>query len=68
MDATILIVEDEQNINDILAFTFSKEGYKTISAYDGIKGYEMAMNDNPDLTSGCNASGNGQYGGLPKDS
>ena len=49
MDATILIVEDEQNINDILAFTFSKEGYKTISAYDGIKGYEMAMNDNPDL-------------------
>ena len=49
MDVTILIVEDEQNINDILAYTFSKEGYKTISAYDGVKGYEMAMNNNPDL-------------------
>ena len=49
MDVTILIVEDEQNINDILAYTFSKEGYKTISAYAGVKGYEMAMNNNPDL-------------------
>lgn len=49
MDATILIVEDEQNINDILVYTFSKEGYKTLSATDGVKGLEMALNDNPDL-------------------
>ena len=49
MDGTILIVEDEQNINDILVFTFSKEGYKTLSAYDGAKGLEMALNENPDL-------------------
>ncbi|MDY3030977.1 MAG: response regulator [Clostridia bacterium] len=49
MDATILIVEDEQNINDILAFTFSKEGYKTLSAFDGTKGLEMALTENPDL-------------------
>ena len=44
-----MIVEDEQNINDILVFTFSKEGYKTLSAYDGAKGLEMALNENPDL-------------------
>ena len=49
MDATILIVEDEQNINDILVFTFNKEGYKTMSAYDGVKGLEMALNEKPDL-------------------
>lgn len=49
MEKTILIVEDEQNINDILAFTFSKEGYKTISAFDGVSGLEMALNEHPDL-------------------
>ncbi len=49
MDATILIVEDEQNINDILVYTFTKEGYKTLSALDGPKGLEMALSENPDL-------------------
>ncbi len=49
MDATILIVEDEKNINDVLAFTFSKEGYKTISAYDGPGGVEMCRSSNPDI-------------------
>lgn len=49
MDATILIVEDEKNINDILAFTFSKEGYETLQAYDGPSGYEMCMNKKPDI-------------------
>ena len=49
MEKTILIIEDEQNINDILTFTFNKEGYKTLSALDGITGLEMALNQNPDL-------------------
>lgn len=49
MDGTILIVEDEQNINDILTFTFSKEGYKTLSALDGVKGLEMALSEKPDI-------------------
>ena len=49
MEKTILIVEDEQNINDILAFTFAKEGYKTISAFDGVKALEMALTEKPDL-------------------
>ena len=46
---TILIVEDEQRINDILVITFKKEGYKVLSALDGISGLEMALNDNPDI-------------------
>lgn len=49
MDATILIVEDEQNINDILVYTFTKEGYKTLSALDGPTGLEIALSENPDL-------------------
>ena len=49
MDATILIVEDEKNINEVLAFTFQKEGYKTLSAYDGNTGVEMALKEKPSL-------------------
>lgn len=49
MDATILIIEDEKNINDILAFTFEKDGYQTISAYDGAQGLELCMKSKPDL-------------------
>ena len=30
MGKTVLIVEDEQNIVDILAFNLSREGYDTI--------------------------------------
>ena len=36
MDRTILIIEDEQKINDILAFSLGKDGYKTLSAFDGV--------------------------------
>ena len=35
MGKTILIVEDEQNIVDILSFNLSREGYDTLEAYDG---------------------------------
>ncbi len=49
MERTILVIEDEQNINDILTFSLGKEGYKTLSALDGITGLEMALTENPDL-------------------
>lgn len=49
MEQTILVIEDEQNINDILTFSLSKEGYRTISALDGTTGLEMALTENPDL-------------------
>ena len=32
---TILIVEDEKNIVDILRFNLQREGYRTVEAYDG---------------------------------
>lgn len=49
MERTILIVEDDQNINNILVITFQKEGYKVLSALDGIKGLELALNESPDI-------------------
>lgn len=49
MGKTILIVEDEQNIVDILSFNLSREGYDTLEAYDGITGLQLALETNPDL-------------------
>ena len=33
---TILIVDDEESIMDLLVFNLEKEGYNTLKAYDGI--------------------------------
>ena len=45
----ILIVDDEKPIVDILKFNLEKDGYKTIEAYDGKTGLELALSKNPDL-------------------
>lgn len=49
MRNTVLIVEDEQNIVDILSFNLSREGYDTLEAYDGKTGLQLALEQNPDL-------------------
>ena len=49
MGKTILIVEDEQNIVDILSFNLSREGYATLEADDGNTGLQLALEQNPDL-------------------
>ena len=46
---TILIVDDEKPIVDILVYNLQKEGYNTIEANDGEAGIEMAFNKKPDL-------------------
>ena len=46
---TILIVDDEQSIMELLVFNLQKEGYNTLEAYDGVTAVEMAMNEKPDL-------------------
>ena len=37
---TVLIVEDEKNIVDILRFNLQREGYRTVEAYDGADGLD----------------------------
>ncbi len=49
MDKTVLIVDDEKSIVDILNFNLKKEGYHTLFAYDGLEGLELAQTRHPDL-------------------
>ncbi|GFO58376.1 DNA-binding response regulator [Geomonas silvestris] len=46
---TVLIIEDEQDLAELLAFHLEKEGYRTEVAGDGIKGLEAARGILPDL-------------------
>ncbi len=49
MGRTVLIVDDEKSIVDILSFNLRREGFETIAAYDGHEGLSIAQNRNPDL-------------------
>ena len=46
---TILIVDDEKPIVDILVYNLEKEGYNTIEANDGLTAVDIAINQKPDL-------------------
>ena len=46
---TILAVDDEGSIIDLLKFNIEKEGYNFISALDGEEGFQKVMNEKPDL-------------------
>ena len=46
---TILVVDDEDNIRDLLVFNLQKEGYNTLEAQDGIAAVDMALEKKPDL-------------------
>ncbi len=46
---TVLIVEDEKNIVDIVRFNLQREGYDTLEAYDGAAGLALARETHPDL-------------------
>ena len=46
---TILIVDDEPPIVDILFYNLKREGYNIIEANDGITAINMALEQRPDL-------------------
>lgn len=46
---TILIVDDEKPIVDILVYNLQKEGYNTIEANDGVTAANIALTQKPDL-------------------
>ena len=45
----VLIIEDEKDLAELLAFNIEKEGYATTCVYDGKLGLERAVADLPDL-------------------
>ena len=49
MDKTILVVDDEKPIADILQFNLIKEGYRVICAYDGDEALQKVEEEQPDL-------------------
>ncbi|GAB6990982.1 response regulator YycF [Paenibacillus pini] len=49
MQGTILVVDDEHPIADILKFNLEKEGYEVVCAFDGVSAVELAMSIQPDL-------------------
>lgn len=49
MARTVLIVDDEKSIVDILKFNLEKEEYQTICAYDGKEALRLAREEAPDL-------------------
>lgn len=46
---TILIIEDEKDLAELVAFNLQKEGYRTVTAHDGTSGLEEARTRLPDL-------------------
>lgn len=46
---TLLVVEDEEPIRKGLEDAFIEEGFKVITADDGVKGYELVLAKKPDL-------------------
>ena len=46
---TILVVDDEKPIIDILVYNLKKEGYNTLEATDGEMGLEIALEKKPNL-------------------
>ena len=46
---TILVVDEEQPIIDILVYNLEKEGYNVIEANDGITAVDVALEKRPDL-------------------
>ena len=49
LEKTVLIVEDERAIVEILKFNLKREGYGVLEALDGEAGLERAMHGDPDL-------------------
>ncbi len=49
MAKTVLIVEDDRNIADLLRLYLEKEGYEVVIANDGLKGVELFKSSQPSL-------------------
>lgn len=46
---TIVIIDDEDDIRDILSYNLVKEGFRVFTAENGTKGIEVCKSESPDL-------------------
>ncbi len=49
MSKRVLIVDDEKDIVDLVAYNLEKEGFRVLKAYDGEKALELARTSKPHL-------------------
>jgi signal transduction histidine kinase/predicted metal-dependent phosphoesterase TrpH len=49
VEATILIVDDERDLVEMLAYNLEKRGYRAIKAYDGFEAWQKIESERPDL-------------------
>ena len=49
MTPRILMVDDEKDIVDLVAYNLEKEGYETLKALDGEKALQLVRTKTPDL-------------------
>jgi PAS domain S-box-containing protein len=49
LDATVLVVDDDQNSRELLVRMLESEGYKVLQADSGLRGIELAEAHRPDL-------------------
>jgi two-component system OmpR family response regulator len=47
--STILVVEDDRNLQEVLEYNLRKEGYSVLTASDGVQALDAARNGRPDL-------------------
>lgn len=49
VEQTILVIEDEQDILDLVDFNLKQAGFKVLPAKDGLEGLRLAQGEKPDL-------------------
>ena len=49
MSATILVVEDDEELNDVLQYNLSRAGYTVLQAWDGATAIETIRRERPAL-------------------
>jgi signal transduction histidine kinase/predicted metal-dependent phosphoesterase TrpH len=49
VESTILIVDDEKDLVEMLAYNLEKRGYRVIKAYDGFEAWQKIESERPDL-------------------
>jgi DNA-binding response OmpR family regulator len=49
MPETILLIEDEEDVSDLIRYHLKKEKFNVLSALNGFQGVQLAMEQRPDL-------------------
>ena len=49
MNNKVLLIEDDKDLQEIVSYNFSKEGFVIKSCLDGEDAMEMVKHENPDL-------------------